>query len=239
MAPRVVLEKSARTAPVHATSLGRIAPDQTIRVSVIVRRRNPLNLHALQGRRISHAEFNEQYAASPADFDQIRAFAKAHDLTVDEAASSLARRTIVLTGTAEAMEKAFAVELNSYEDTRRKRRFHAFTGKISLPEEHAPCIEAVLGLDSRPIATPHFRRRDTGSAQAQQPAAQSFSAVQVAQLYRFPANLNGSGQTIGILELGGGYTQSDLDTYFQSVGLSTPTVTAVGVDGGSNSPRRS
>src|SRR5579885_2799146 len=236
MAPRVVLEKSARTAPVHATSLGRIAPDQTIRVSVIVRRRNPLNLHALQGRRISHAEFNEQYAASPADFDQIRAFAKAHDLTVDEAASSLARRTIVLTGTAEAMEKAFAVELNSYEDTRRKRRFHAFTGKISLPEEHAPCIEAVLGLDSRPIATPHFRRRDTGSAQAQQPAAQSFSAVQVAQLYRFPANLNGSGQTIGILELGGGYTQSDLDTYFQSVGLSTPTVTAVGVDGGSNSP---
>src|SRR5581483_5677431 len=121
-------------------------------------------------------------------------------------------------------------------DTRRKRRFHAFTGKISLPEEHAPCIEAVLGLDSRPIATPHFRRRDTGSAQAQQPAAQSFSAVHVAQLYRFPANLNGSGQTIGILELGGGYTQSDLDTYFQSVGLSTPTVTAVGVDGGSNSP---
>lgn len=242
MAPRITLEKSERSAPVQATSLGRTSPQQTISVSVIVRRKNPLQLHELQGRRLSHAEFNEQYAADPADFDKIRAFAKDHGLAVDEAASSLPRRTIVLTGTVDAMEKAFGVELNSYEDTRHKKRFHAFTGKISLPEDHAPAVEAVLGLDSRPIAVPHFRRRDDSAdpdkkkKKPADPQPQSFSAVQVAQLYGFPTNLNGGGQTIAILELGGGYTQGDLDTYFQSVGLSTPTVTAVGVDGGSNSP---
>jgi kumamolisin len=55
-------------------------------------------------------------------------------------------------------------------------------------------------------------------------------------LYNFPAATDGTGQTIAIIELGGGYTQSDLDTYFSGLGLATPSVTAVGVDGGSNSP---
>ncbi|HVW76619.1 MAG TPA: S53 family peptidase [Alloacidobacterium sp.] len=240
MAPRITLEKSERRAPANATQLGRTSPQQEISVSVIVRRKNPLNLSALKGRRVSHEEFNQQYAADPADFDRIRAFARQHGLTVDEQASSLPRRTIVLKGTANAMENAFGVQLNSYEDTRHKKRFHCFTGKISLPEEHAEPIEAVLGLDSRPIAVPHFRRRDAEpdrkKKKPQQPSAQPFSAVQVAQLYNFPANLNGSGQTIAILELGGGYTQSDLDSYFQGLSLNTPNVVAVGVDGGTNSP---
>jgi kumamolisin len=243
MASRITLEKTERKAPRGATHLGRTSPDQPISVSVIVRRKNPLKLSDLKGRRVSHAEFNEQFAAAPADFDRIRAFAQEHGLTVDEAASSLPRRTIVLKGTAAAMEKAFGVELNSYEDTTQKKRFHGFEGTISLPADHAEPIEAVLGLDARPIATPHFRRRDADSdpdkRKKKQPTTaqpQPFSAVQVAQLYDFPTNLNGSGQTIGILELGGGYEASDLQTYFSGLGLSVPNVTAVSVDGGTNSP---
>jgi kumamolisin len=241
MPSRITLEKSERKAPAHASHLGRTSPQQTISVSVIVRRKNPLKLSDLKGRRLSHEEFNAQYAAAPADFDNIRTFAKNHGLAVDEAASSLPRRTIVLTGTASAMEKAFGVELNSYEDPRQKKRFHSFTGKISVPDEHAEAIEAVLGLDSRPVATPHIRRLDAADPdrKKKQPAAgqpKPFSAVQVAQLYSFPANLSGSGQTIAILELGGGYTASDLQTYFSGVGLNTPNVVSVGVDGGSNAP---
>jgi subtilase family serine protease len=68
------------------------------------------------------------------------------------------------------------------------------------------------------------------------PAAVPLTAPQVASLYNFPAGTDGTGQTIAIIELGGGYTQSDLDTYFSGLGLATPSVTAVGVDGGSNSP---
>jgi kumamolisin len=234
MAPRTVLERSERKAPAEATQIGRTSPQQIISVSVILRRKNELHLSELKGRRLTHAEFNEQYAANPADFDSMRSFAQQHGLQVDEAASSLARRTIVFKGTADAMERAFGVELNSYEDTRRNKRFHSFTGKISLAEDHAPVVEAVLGLDSRPIAKPHLRRRD--AAPDRTPTAQPFSAVQVAQLYGFPTNLDGSGQTIGILELGGGYTDSDLQTYFQGVGLNTPNVVSVGVDGGDNSP---
>lgn len=238
MASRILLEKSERKAPAGAVQLGLTSSQQTISVSVIVKRKNPLKLSELKGRRLSHEEFNEQYAADPDDFDRVRRFAEQHGLTVDEKASSLPRRTIVLRGTAEALGRAFGVQLNDYEDTRRKKRFHGFEGAITLPEEHAGPVEAVLGLDSRPVATPHFRRRDTGgdNNKKKSPTAQPFSAVQVAQLYGFPTNLNGSGQTIGILELGGGYNASDLQTYFQGLGLNVPKVVSVSVDGGTNAP---
>ena len=68
------------------------------------------------------------------------------------------------------------------------------------------------------------------------PTAVPLTALQVANLYNFPAGTDGTGQTIAIVELGGGYNQSDLDTYFSGLGLATPSVTAVSVDGGSNSP---
>jgi len=59
----------------------------------------------------------------------------------------------------------------------------------------------------------------------------------VAKLYNFPAGVNGQGEAIGIIELGGGYTQSDLDAYFSGLGISpSPSVSAVSVDGGQNQP---
>ncbi len=68
-------------------------------------------------------------------------------------------------------------------------------------------------------------------------AATSYTALQVAQAYNFPTSVNGKGQTIAIIELGGGYTQSDLTTYFKSLGISpAPSVSAVSVDGATNQP---
>ncbi|HEX5413957.1 MAG TPA: hypothetical protein VFZ27_19105 [Terriglobia bacterium] len=59
----------------------------------------------------------------------------------------------------------------------------------------------------------------------------------MAKLYNFPSGLNGQGQTIGIIELGGGYPQSELDSYFSALGISPSlTVLSVSVDGGKNQP---
>ena len=233
---RVSLARSERKAPHNASDTGRTSPQQPISVSVIVRRRAALSLKDLGGKHISRQEFNEKYAASPADFDQLRQFAHNHGLTVDESASSLPRRTIVLRGTAAALEKAFGVELHDY-TTAEGHKFHGFTGQISLPEEHAPAVEAVLGLDARPIAKPHFRFRQKPHGTVTAAAANvSYSPVQVAGLYNYPTTGNGSGETIGIIELGGGYNPSDITNYFSGLGLTPPTVVAVSVDGGTNSP---
>ena len=55
-------------------------------------------------------------------------------------------------------------------------------------------------------------------------------------MYRFPGGTDGTCQAVAILEQGGGYDTTDLDTDFQRLGLATPTVTAVGVDGAVNAP---
>jgi kumamolisin len=237
---RVVLPRSERYVPANANHIGRTDPQQIISVSVIVRRKNPLDLHALGGQILSHADFDEQFAADPATFAALRVFAHENGLTVDESASSLSRRTLMLRGPVQAMEKAFGVELHDYEDATTKKRYHSFTGQVSLPETHVGLVDAVLGLDARPVAKPHFRflkdlkKKKKPEAAAAQPVA--FNPPQVAALYDFPTTATGSGETIGILELGGGYNTSDIDTYFGGLGLTPPPVVAVSVDGGTNSP---
>src|SRR5208337_4960499 len=104
------------------------------------------------------------------------------------------------------------------------------TGTITLPQELSSMVLAVLGLDNRPTAKPHFRKRSaTGTTGA-------FTPPQLAQLYNFPTGVNGAGQTIAIIELGGGYKTTDLRTYFNQLGIKAPKVSAVSVDGGHNKP---
>ena len=53
--------------------------------------------------------------------------------------------------------------------------------------------------------------------------------------YNWPANLAGGG-VIAIVELGGGWVQSDIDGFFQSLGQPSPQLTDVSVDGTQNTP---
>ena len=227
---RVSLPATVNQLPENCTHTGAIAPSQILTVSVITRRRNALDLNALGKRRLTHEEFESSYGALPSDFDSLREFAHTHGLTVDETASSLARRTLMLRGTAAKLEAAFGVKLNTYERTAPACQFHAYTGTVSVPNSMAPMIESVLGLDTRPVARPHIRIRP-GAGDG---SAGSFTPVQVAQLYGFPTGVTGAGECIGILELGGGYETSDISTYFKNLGLTPPSVVAVSVDGATN-----
>src|SRR3984885_4576128 len=155
---RVSFPKSERKTHPGAAVAGKTDAQRNISVSVIVKRKNRLDLETMIGRHISQQEFLEKYGADPASFDHLRDFAHKHGLTVDEGASSLARRTMVMRGPANKMEAAFGVTLNDYE--KEGKKFHSYLGTISMLQEHAEPVEAVLGLDNHPIARPHFRLLD-------------------------------------------------------------------------------
>jgi len=55
--------------------------------------------------------------------------------------------------------------------------------------------------------------------------------------YNWPTGLAGGG-VIAIVELGGGWVQSDIDSFFQSIGQPSPQITDVSVDGTTNSPNQ-
>jgi kumamolisin len=139
------------------------------------------------------------------------------------------------------MMRAFEVALDRYEH--QGQQYRARTGGIKLPADLAVSVEAVLGLDNRPQAKPHFRVHagvnGKKSPKASAPAAVSYSPRQVAQLYQFPLDVDGTGQTVGILELGGGYAAANLKKYFTGLGVKDPAVTAILVDKGKNDPTNS
>ena len=246
--PRTVLPGSEKAPFTATTEQKPVPPAKKITVSVIVKRKTPLNpANRLGKQRLTRAQFRRQHGADPAAVKLVRLFAKEFGLAITPDPNSAARRTIQLTGSVDAMQKAFGVTLSHGIDNGATCRIRA--GSITLPDPLIGLVEAVLGLDTRPQARAHFRvagqsgDRAARAAQAggvARPhflaANTSYTPVQVAQLYQFPAAASAAGQTIGIIELGGGYRTADLTAYFKTLGQKAPAVTSVSVDGGRNSP---
>ena len=159
----------------------------------------------------------------------VQAFAEREDLYVVETDPS--RRLLRLEGTVRALQTAFGTRLHSY--VHQGHTFRARTGQLSAPAHLAGMVEAVLGLDERPIATPKSIRL------AEADVSVGFLPNAVARLYRFPTGAGaGRGECIAIIELGGGFDDADIQAAFKAMGLAPPSVVAMPVSGGSNQPGR-
>src|SRR5262249_43952896 len=135
-------------------------------------------------------------------------------------------------GPAERMEAAFRTRLARYRSP--EGDYRGRLGHVHVPDRVAPVIEAVLGLDDRPQATtachmvPHER--------VEEARLKSFTPTRVAELSDLPGHLDGSGQRIGVIELGGGFRRSRLRRSFEKLHRPMPKITAVSVDGVRNRP---
>jgi kumamolisin len=242
---RHTLPGSERTAMPGARAVSDVLPDERIEVSVRVRATRGAQGLAeggvlddkLPGQRqyLSREQYATRHGADPRDLEKVAAFAKAHQLAVVE--SDGARRTVVLSGTASAMSAAFGVTLHQFEHD--GGTYRGRTGSISVPSDMADVIEGVFGLDNRPQASPHFRILDAVALAKDHIASASFTPPQLAALYQFPTGLDGSGQCIGIIELGGGFKPADIKTYFAGLKLAVPSVRAISIDGAPNHPTNS
>ena len=231
---KVTLKGTEHTPMPGARAIGPTSPHQLIEISVILKNRQPLNLAQHRGQILSHTDFARTYGADPNHIELVRDFARDNNLTVLTRGDEVHRRTVTLAGTAADMEKAFNIELVGFEHPDGTYRSH--TGPIQLPDTLASAVQGIFGLDNRPVAHPHFRMRSTNRGFGTRASTTTYTPLQVASLYDFPANADGDGQTIGILELGGGYRPADLHHYFQSLNLRNPPVRAVLVDHANNRP---
>lgn len=234
---RVSMKNSIRNAPAGATRIGPADGAEVIEVTVRLRRGSEpsqfpsdaeLGAGLPESRTyLTREEFAAKYGARADDMAAIRAFADANGLHV--ASVDAARRTVMLSGTVAALSATFGTKLEHYSFQGKTCRCRS--GALEIPADLEPIIEGVFGLDTRPQAHAHFRRRIRAKA-----ADVSFTALEVAQAYDFPSGADGTGEAIALVELGGGYGSADLTSYFKNLGLAAPVVSAIGVDGGSNSP---
>lgn len=231
---------SERVALPDAHVVGPMPPTERIQISVILRPRKSLKSLKSAGflkaappsarKYMSRMEFAKAYGANPADIKKVEAFAHDHHLTVMQVSPE--RRTIILAGTVADLSNAFGIKLFTCE--RPGETFRSHTGPVSVREDLTGIIQGVFGFDTRRQARPRFRQRSSAAHALQSTPA--YTPNQVAALYNFPTNADGKGQSIGILEFGGGYNQSDLETYFTQLGIPEPSITAISVDGVQNQP---
>ena len=147
-----------------------------------------------------------------------------------------------VTGSVRAMEAAFGVKLHRYRTSTETYRGHE--GFVHIPQTLADIVESVLGLDTRRVVRTRAATTGTATTPAGNavvpgnsgPAGASpLTPPKVASLYGFPTS-SAAGQTIGILEFGGGYAKSDITAFLSPVGIATPSIVDQSVDGGSNTP---
>ncbi len=255
----VPLPGSERGALPQSQELGAVDDSQRIEVTLVTRRRAPLPQDLVEGPAVlTPQQLAEQYGTDPADLSLITDVLAGHGLTVTSADAGARRVTVA--GTLASMSATFGATLRlvstpdlvSGQGTVEHRYRE---GGLQIPAELDGIVLAVLGLDDRPQARAQFRRAPAASARAGAPAPAapaptepapgapapaaaptSYTPPQVAALYQFPAGTDGTGQTIAIIELGGGFGSSDLDPYFAGLGLPVPSVTAASVDGAVNQP---
>lgn len=230
------IEGSDRKPVEGARLIGPASADERLEVSVLLRqsataalqdRIERLNKGDYSLAPMTREAFAATHGASKADIAAVESFATQHHLTV--VSVSAPRRTAVLSGTVADFQDAFGVTLQNYEHA--DGSYRGREGVITLPPALKDIVQAVLGLDNRPQARAHFR----GAQRAAAPAATSvsYTPIAIASIYGFPEG-TGAGQTIGIIELGGGTRAADLKTYFQSFGLAAPNLVSVSVDHGRN-----
>ena len=238
----VAIPGSKREPIPGATRSGPIGPKESLQLTVVLRPRplgkklKPLDALVATGERLTRPQYEARYGADPKDVARVRAFARANGLNVVRIDRSA--RTVKLAGKAAACGAAFHVDLARYEH--QGATYRGRTGPVYIPASLKDIIVSVHGLDNRPHARTHFRLASGGkfgTTRARASTSTSYTPVQIAKIYDFPAGATGKGQAIGIIELGGGFAQSDLDSYFSALGISpAPSVSAVAVDGGKNQP---
>jgi len=247
--------------PAPSAGTGRaIDPGEVVEVTVVLRRRAPVPDALIEGPdTLSAAQLGAEYGAEGADVDVVRGVLGAAGLTVTSVDAP--SRRMQVSGSAAAVAAVFGTTLTrttspdpvTGEAVGHRQR----SGELTIPAVLDGIVVAVLGIDDRPQARAQFRiatpppeaaTPGAGTPGAAAPGAAApgagapgaaapgagYTPPQLGQAYAFPAGTDGTGQSVALVELGGGYAQSDLDAYFTGLGLATPAVSAVGVDGGVN-----
>ena len=96
-------------------------------------------------------------------------------------------------------------------------------------------LHSYVHATARPDVRPYFKLGPTGPGPRAASGGGPWDVPALCQAYQWPTGLAGGG-VIAIVELGGGWVQSDMDQFFASIGQPVPQITDVSVDGTRNTP---
>ena len=233
---RVIIPGSACPAHAQARLVSPTSGDERFEVTLRLRPRAPLPALSLlangAGAPLSREQYASSYGADPADVGKVAAFAASYGLVVVD--TSIARCSMFLSGTASQYAAAFGTHIEQSEHDHGM--FRSRSGALTVPADLNGIVLGVFGIDNVPVAQPRYQIGAVVDDRTVNAADASYTSPQVAAAYDFPAGVDGSGECIALIELGGGYRSADIKKYFQQLKLPVPAVKTIGVDGGRNAP---
>ncbi len=246
MATFVPLPGSRRTLLPGSRSAGPIDKSEMASLTISLRSTGDLpalekrvyeqsNLPLEQRDYLSREAFAQQYGAGDEDLDLVEQLAQKHDLMV--VYRRPAERSIVLRGGLGDLLAAFPADLQMYHHS--SGPYRGRHGEIYIPDHLNEIVTGVFGYDTRARHRSPNRRKIMAAAG---PGGQNgVAATEYAKRYNFPTKFNGksldgSGQTIAIIELGGGFRTSDLQVFFKEIQAPLPSVVSISVDHAGNHP---
>jgi len=209
--------------------LGAASPDEWIEVTIKLRRKTALpELEGRPEKSLSYQQLAATYGGTQADINKVARVLR--EFGLEEVESHPQTRSIKLAGPCCAMEKAFMVKL--VRCTHERGNYRGRVGPLHVPNKLEKIVEGVFGLDDRRV-TKH-RKGDAPRMRALSAALSTtsrpwFFPGEVAEIYRFPPG-DGSGQSITLLEFGGGYFPSDLAAFCKAAKVAVPNVIPISVD---------
>ena len=96
-------------------------------------------------------------------------------------------------------------------------------------------LHSYVHVARRPNVRPYFKMGPRGPAARAARGSGPWNVPDLCQAYNWPTGLAGGG-VIAIVELGGGWVQSDMDQFFHGINQPVPNITDVSVDGTQNTP---
>lgn len=219
-------------------------PDDILEVTILLKGKGRLLKHDLE-QRLSHEELYAKHNINHFHIDVVSKFALHHNLSVVR--TSMEQRLIVVSGSIANLEVAFGTKLVHI--TTMKEDYISPEGYVQVPDEIHDFVLDVIGLNTINLIRPkanqvvrlrantdldHIKPNDINDA-TNENDGYGYTGAQIAKMYNFPDS-DGEDMTVGIIELGGGFSDDDIDTYFTEIGLSRPVVLSHSVAGVTNSP---
>ena len=98
-----------------------------------------------------------------------------------------------------------------------------------------PALHSYAHVAQHPNVHPYFKLARPRRAARAAGDGGPWNVPDLCQAYNWPTGLTGGG-VIAIVELGGGWVQSDMDQFFRGINQPVPNITDVSVDGTQNTP---
>jgi kumamolisin len=231
---RFVLASVQRLHASECTRIAPVHPEKQITVTVTLRGRENSSLSRRRAEYLNVTQAVRAFSHSARDEAAVRRFAREYKLHC----TSSQPASVQLRGTVRQLDRAFGVRLFQFSENKYDAKYRSHEEEITLPAYLDQVVTGVFGLDTRPAARRHGITHRMAALSIKPPPVTSKTRkpAEFAVLYNFPST-TGRGQSIGLLEFGGGFRSRELKSYFKSVVTGEPRVVVKEVPPAVNQPR--